>query len=288
MKPAAVATADAPVCLACGQPLSLSDQHVIYSYDPRYSGAFVYCPSCGSHTVTPGVNYEALYATRDSSNYPQEGLLVRLKQQLLRSTAGKLLRGVPRSARILDYGCGGGELANAIRTQGFSNVAAADVQQSAPSSLRQGIEYIPVEHLDDAGKFDLIILRHVIEHLESPLETLKRLRVALAPGGRVLLEFPCPDSVWRTILRGRWPGYFYPFHTMVLTVEGLRRLSANAGLVVEETSRAEPPIMGALFMGLGVPRTYARVLSIAAYPIQVTLNFLARRSEATCATLVRK
>jgi SAM-dependent methyltransferase len=38
--------------------------------------------------------------------------------------------------------------------------------------------------------FDVILCRHVLEHVESPLETLRQLKLLLKPGGRLVLVLP--------------------------------------------------------------------------------------------------
>lgn len=54
-----------------------------------------------------------------------------------------------------------------------------------------GIE--AVEDLSELEKasFDIILCRHVLEHLENPLETLKKLKEYLKPSGEVVLVVPC-------------------------------------------------------------------------------------------------
>ncbi len=82
------------------------------------------------------------------------------------------------------------------------------------------------------GKFDLIILRHVVEHMLSPVETLKKLRVALSKNGFIYLATPDMMSP-RTKLRDYdnwWEYWFRAVHPYYYSKDTLFRTLELAGL----------------------------------------------------------
>jgi 2-polyprenyl-3-methyl-5-hydroxy-6-metoxy-1,4-benzoquinol methylase len=48
---------------------------------------------------------------------------------------------------------------------------------------------------DDLAHFDLICLRHVLEHLPDSLLAMRKIREMLAPGGMVLVEMPNIEGI---------------------------------------------------------------------------------------------
>jgi SAM-dependent methyltransferase len=268
-------------CKACGFVVLSPTSVPVHSFVPSLQGGFFTCTKCGTECVDGHVDYDFLYTSRDSTNYPTANfILVSLKKLVLHRTAARILEGYDRTARILDYGCGGGELANAIDDIGFSSVFAADLQAERPPTLDVSVTYLGVQELAANAPFDVVILRHVIEHFERPAEVLASIVKHLSPDGVIIAEFPSAASFWKRLMGPRWTGYFFPYHTMVLSEAGARHIFTRAGLVVRAVRNVEPPIFGVYLMSLGVPRSVARVCSGLLFPLQVLGSKLAGRSEA--------
>jgi SAM-dependent methyltransferase len=99
------------------------------------------------------------------------------------------------TAKVLDFGCGTGEVVTAGRAAGL-DIIGADVfyggAQTRPGTaftyeIRDG--RIP---FDDAS-FDLVTNNQVLEHVEDLEATLGELRRVLKPGGSMLSIFPSRD-----------------------------------------------------------------------------------------------
>lgn len=277
-------------CGACGAPCSGEQIHVNSAID-RSSGTFGVCIGCGSLRVLDRIDYKNLYATRCSSNYPGTGnrIFVYLKQWYLRKAARSLVASIAApTARILDYGCGGGEFANAMHARGLSSVHACDMQAERPQTLSPAIRYSSISDIENTVPFDIIVMRHVLEHLESPQSILEELACQIAPKGQIIIEVPYDRSLFRRLLGRRWPGYFFPFHVHVFSEQGLRVLANRCGFVVNDVSPCNTPILGVFLMGLGFSRTFARTLSMLFYPAQCLLNQLCNRQEAIRVTLQKR
>jgi SAM-dependent methyltransferase len=91
----------------------------------------------------------------------------------------------PAPARVLEVGCGAGELALALAGQGWAVVA---VDPEAPEG--QIFRRVTLEELEDPGPFDAVVALRSLHHvhdLDAALETIASL---LAPGGPfVVVEF---------------------------------------------------------------------------------------------------
>lgn len=94
------------------------------------------------------------------------------------------------------------------------------------------------------GKMDLIILRHVFEHVLDPLDTLKKLNTALSPNGAIY--FAVPDIVnVRTELRDYddwWEYIFRPVHTYYYSKETFIKTLEMGGLYPIKTAEEKEEI----------------------------------------------
>lgn len=99
------------------------------------------------------------------------------------------------------------------------------------------LEKAPLE----PASFDLITIRHVLEHIQDPLDGLRRLRAALKPDGALHVEVPDCEELLPTI-----SPFFGPEHLTYFTRETLGRAFAAAGLkpLCLEPGRDNPPYSG--------------------------------------------
>jgi SAM-dependent methyltransferase len=106
--------------------------------------------------------------------------------------------GLAKEGRLLDVGCGNGVL---LRAFGAMRPRWTMVGNDIGDRERRSIEAIPrVEalHVGDPaeapGRFDLITLSHVLEHVPSPVTFLQVLREKLAPQGVIVVQVPALDQ----------------------------------------------------------------------------------------------
>ena len=107
--------------------------------------------------------------------------------------AGKLNKGM----RILDYGCGPGDLLLVAKELGY-NIDGVDAHaRSVEIARSRGLNVSlgdanSLEYPDET--FDAIILQSVIEHIENPVSVLAVLRRYIRPGGVLIVSAPTPGS----------------------------------------------------------------------------------------------
>lgn len=106
----------------------------------------------------------------------------------------------PRPARILEIGCGTGH--NLPMLQAFGEVEAAELDAAARvlASRRLGrpVHDAALPALADQieGRFDLIALLDVLEHVEDDAGALKAIMRMMHPGGALLLTVPANPWMW--------------------------------------------------------------------------------------------
>lgn len=107
-------------------------------------------------------------------NYEWRGIL---------AAVGSLIP-ITASTRWLDFGCGGGGLVRYCRLRNLREAYGFEEGAIQTQAAAKGIPFLSKAELDRRlGTFDVITAIEVIEHVERPLEVLRRIRSLLKPGG---------------------------------------------------------------------------------------------------------
>jgi 2-polyprenyl-3-methyl-5-hydroxy-6-metoxy-1,4-benzoquinol methylase len=76
---------------------------------------------------------------------------------------------------------------------------AAELLALIPDSPKLTKIHALFEELELAGRFDTIVMDHVLEHVEQPVALLARVRDWLAPAGRIIVGVPNGESFHRLV-----------------------------------------------------------------------------------------
>jgi SAM-dependent methyltransferase len=114
---------------------------------------------------------------------------------------------VPEGARVLDLGCGSGDLLAALRpAQGVGiDVSAAAVRAARERHGNERLRFVEGDAADPAvlaqagGPFDVILLVNVVTHLSDVQATLEALHAVAHPRTRVLIY--SYSRLWQPLLR---------------------------------------------------------------------------------------
>ena len=117
-------------------------------------------------------------------------------------------RYLPEPGAMLDIGSGSGRLMYVARRTGW-RVKGLELSEEMAEFVRNKLgedvvvanflEVEPGEIFDTA--FDLVSLRHVLEHLPDCLLAMRKLHALLVPGGHVLIEIPNVESISKKFKR---------------------------------------------------------------------------------------
>lgn len=120
------------------------------------------------------------------------GFLGALRRYYFRKILNSLGNEKPR---ILDYGCGPGDLLMLGRELEIEMVGIDSDERSVDLAQKRGLEVILGDEralCKVAGKFDAIILQSVIEHISDPVSTLRSLVPLLNDDGVLIVSVPTP------------------------------------------------------------------------------------------------
>ena len=145
---------------------------------------------------------------------------------------GVLANPISLNSPILDVGCGSGKTLLHLRDCGFSNLRGVDPYIAEAVSYPGGVQ-IEKRRLDEVeGKFALIVLDHVLEHLDDPVTTLQKARQLLSEGGQILIRIPLCDSDAARKYGENWAQLDAPRHIILHSRKSMDMLSKKAQLKI--------------------------------------------------------
>ena len=143
--------------------------------------------------------------------------------------------GINYNSRILDVGCGAGNLLYSLREIGFKNLVGVDpyidkdVMDRDVKILKKTIHELP-----DNQKFDLIIFNHSFEHIPDQLETLLKVRKILSEKGVCLIRMPIKtEYIWNRY-GVNWVQIDAPRHFFIHTLKSFELLAEKSGLLIQD------------------------------------------------------
>jgi 2-polyprenyl-3-methyl-5-hydroxy-6-metoxy-1,4-benzoquinol methylase len=180
-------------------------------------------------------------ALRDASSRPGTTPWGRLGRVAARAIARRKLDtlvGVDHSPRVLDFGCGFGDLLIYLKSRGCSVRGVDFDERAAQAAASYGVD-VHVGALDELpephGTFDDMVMSHSLEHVHDPRATLSAAARFVRPGGR--LHIAVPNGAARALaLQGQgWFHLSFPLHLWFYDERTLRRLCDEHGFEVIDT-----------------------------------------------------
>ena len=229
-------------CPACGDDAPTSVESV-HGFD------VVRCAHCGlEYTANPHVDlqsYADTYSGKagfldDPTIYAAPAARLSLERDAFIRPAPYLTPGeqwvlqqitsaVPRSATVLDVGCGTGRILTAFRRNGYRAIGVDPVEHVVLNLRRQGhdVRVGSMPGLDwNAPPPDVVTLFEVLEHLPDPGPVLREIRHRF-PRARVGVTVPSPTRV--SLRHGRAGADYPPNHFLRWTRTALEHAFSRAG-----------------------------------------------------------
>lgn len=225
-------------CRLCGG----SDLRLFYTLGNDQQFHYFRCRSCGlanydlSGGTEQGQYTKIVVDPRDDTNSRNHD----------NDAAVRFLRKhVPVPGRLLDVGCGNGRLLWMAKQAGWQVKGlelSAEMARYAASVV--GCEVVGDDFLavdpppEDRESFDVVSLRHVLEHLPDPLLAMEKISGLLRPGGYLLVEIPNIEGwskrwvrfITRTGLhRRRFPPDLMPGHLCEYSRQSFTALMERTG-----------------------------------------------------------
>jgi SAM-dependent methyltransferase len=244
------------------------------------------CGNCHTDSVAPLPDNEALARVYDNFD---AGVVARESFEEYTDNACTILKsdlqeaGIDNRAqgtkRFLDYGCGGGHFVRAAGELGFSAFGIDVDDESSKFGAQHGLAIAAgsaadVERNFGPGRFQVILVMHVLEHTLDPHQLLIDLLTKLEPGGCLIIGVPDQDSfpsrlkiLMRSfgIKRSELGFVQPPIHLHGFRISSFPVIAAGVGLKVIRSKKTSPvdnasfPTSKLYWKGLAVQRTVYQI-----------------------------
>lgn len=213
------------VCEACGLVQAVIDEAWQCEAAAIYERYAVYHQGGGAE--------QAVFAATDGVAEPRSQRLV-----------GKLLEAVrlPAAGRVLDVGCGNGALLRALASHRpdwrLVGTELDDRDRAAVQAIPQVEAFYPTDDPTSVpGRFDLVSMIHVLEHIVDPAAFLRRVRPRLTDGGRLFIQVPYfPHNPFELLIADHSSHFTPATLAHVLRQAGLEPVVVSVDWVAKELS----------------------------------------------------
>lgn len=224
------------VCAGCG---SESRRHLFI----KQGFSFHRCLECSHVYVSPRIHADLssrLAAELEAVDCHSNLLEV---QKYYAAPICHLLRYRAPGSRFLDVGFGRGYLLELAKSYGFE-VYGVETSSELVDVLRPAFgKRLAHAAVGDGklpwGSFDVIVVSHVLEHLEKPAQFLERVLEALNPEGILYVAVPDIQSVQFQVFGKKWDVISPLSHFQYFNEASLMRLLKQCGFV--EPERVQQP-----------------------------------------------
>jgi SAM-dependent methyltransferase len=225
-----------------------------YFLERAMQASIIRCGSCKSLYQDPMPTSDEVHGfySSDYQNYTTTSvpLLSQIDHAYQRRQSASFISRHGRDAAVLDFGCGQGGFLRALSANGCTQLAGFDFVLYEELEEVEGVQFSDdIEAILRSGqRFDVIRMRHVIEHLTDLDGMMGALAELLRPGGQIVGETPNGAHYTTDLMGQYWGPLHYPYHTVLFSVEGLGYAADRWGLRLGETSGPFLPTAWALSM----------------------------------------
>lgn len=184
---------------------------------------------------------------------------------------------------VLDFGVGDGYLSNYFYKNG-NIVFASDINSSKPTLLNKNIKYFENKKiLKIKTKFDLILLRHVLEHCPNPKKYIKNLSKKLSKQGIIYVEVPnhCSKSnFFLKIFKNNYAQLCLPHHINHFNKESFTKAFDKEFKLIYHSVNI--PVLGTSIQNIIKIKKELRfsALNIILFPLQILISILIKSNTA--------
>ncbi len=200
-----------------------------------------FCHSCKLHVTIPAPSDADMGKYYPAGYYGSGQRFTRTVEWLLHRLHNYRVHQIEQHespGKVLDIGCGRGLLLDKLRKHGWTPLGtelSEDAAAFARNRLKLPVLTQPLEEIGlPSSGFDLVILWHVLEHVQSPRDMVREVARILKPGGTLLVAVPNFGSWEAQWSRDHWFHLDVPRHLTHFTPKTLGRMLGEAGLPITD------------------------------------------------------
>lgn len=181
--------------------------------------------------------YSGEYWLREQKGVPPvklTGLVQWFNRTRLAAMVHPLTKRLKPGDRILEVGCGSGQLAVYLKNYGFdvevTDVSSEILQEILDRHQIRGYCGDLQKIFFTGAQYQAVVFNNVLEHLDAPKENLRKACQILCPGGYVFIEVPNIASMQFFLFRAKWFPLQIPEHLFHFDPDSIKGITAACGL----------------------------------------------------------
>ena len=232
-------------CVVCGG----AGVQVLFAVETHFREyQVIQCNKCKLSRTYPLLNYDSIPEAAISEYYGKSSnkflpILQIARNWIMRSRVRNCLQfisDVVEKPKVLDVGCAEGRFLNAFFEYGCECWGVEHPFFPSKRFLnRDGIFYQVGDlceiNLPDKA-FNLIIIWHVLEHLDDPHQVMRRLYELLAPNGVIFLAVPNFSSIEARKFLQSWFHLDIPWHKYHFNDKSIKYMTSKNNLIIMKMS----------------------------------------------------
>lgn len=216
-------------CPICGE--------VVYKDRNYQSGEYVlfHCEECKLSFIYPLPTQEEIRNYYNTAYHHSKISKVSYLAHKDTDRISKIIKKInPYARSIIEIGCGYGNLLYGLKMEGYE-VKGYELSKETAEEAHKifGLDVEIGSPLEKKNvKYDVLIIRHVLEHLLEPFNELKGLRNVLKSDGLLILVVPNFNSLSFKFLKKRHKWYDPPAHVYYFNKNSLKSLLTALGFTL--------------------------------------------------------
>lgn len=138
------------------------------------------------------------------------------------------------NSKVLDIGCGNGNLLYAMKHSGMNNLKGIDPYIKEDIKYDNGLLIEKISINEEKQKWDLIMLHHVLEHMDNQKEVIKSIHEKLFDNGTCIIRIPTVSSYAWNKYKTNWVSLDAPRHFYLHSINSFKLLIESQGFFIEK------------------------------------------------------
>ena len=138
------------------------------------------------------------------------------------------------NSKVLDIGCGSGNILYAMKHSGMKNIKGIDPYIHQDIKYDNGLIIEKKSINEEDEKWDLIMLHHVLEHMDNQKDVLKSIHERLLNNGTCLIRIPTVSSYAWHKYKTNWVSLDAPRHFYLHSIKSFELLIEEQGFYIDK------------------------------------------------------
>jgi len=138
------------------------------------------------------------------------------------------------NSKVLDIGCGSGNILYSMKHSGMNNLKGIDPYIKEDIKYDNGLIIEKISINEEKEKWDLIMLHHVLEHMDNQKDVMKSIYDKLLDNGTCIIRIPTVSSYSWNNYKTNWVSLDAPRHFYLHSIKSFKLLVESHGFYIEK------------------------------------------------------